>query len=857
MEDKSKEQLLMEIDELRQSIAELEGKEAEGKKAGEALRKSEERYRILVKTIVHGIQEIDTLGTITFVSDAYCRLMGYEEGDLLGKTIWDFIEFETASKKEELQKYLELLVKNQPFPTPYFQRNRRKDGRVIHIQVDWNYKRNSQGLVTGFISVLTDITERRKAEEVLQKTHEELEIRVKERTVELLEANERLQLEVDERKQAEKALRDAKDFSDNLIDSMQDGFSVLDPQGVHIDVNLALCQMSGFSREELIGVGPPHPYWPPEAYEEIESAFQKTLRGEFDSFELTFMRKNGERFPVIVSPSQVEDSEGDVVSYFATIKDITRRKQAEEALRESEKRYRTISELSTDYIFSLRPDSSGQFLTEWLTDGITRITGYTEDEIPSTVNWAQVIHPEDRWTLQDNIKAWSLGKSTTREVRVITKKGETRWVRIHTQPQLDAQGHIVRIIGAGRDITERKQAEEALRESEEKLRILFDSTHDLISLTDVNAKTLWANPAWKEVFGDDLEGREDPFKLIHPEDIKKTATSWQTLVEGDGEIRNLEYRFKDNRGEYMAFESSAQKVMVGGETLIFVIAHDITGRKQMEQELEEQRIKAVQADRLHALGGMAAGVAHELNQPLAAISTTAEGICLRHQAGIEVSSEQVTQQMGDVLKLVDRMSEIINHMRVFARDTSEVGSLPFRISEAIQNTLKFVQAQLKVHGIAVHVDIADDLPECRGWPNEIEQVLLNLISNARDVMDARGEKMKTGELPSDPGWQPVLGIQVRLGPDGGFLRIEVSDTGGGIPEDTLPRIFDPFFTTKEVGQGTGLGLSIAQGIVEKHGGRLEVGNRPGDGVTFSVVLPVAVRNCRKARWPIEGDKPLC
>ena len=122
--EKPKEQLPMEMRELRQLIAELEEKEAERKKAGETLQKSEERYRILVKTIPHGIQEIDTSGTITFGSDAYCRLMGYEEEELLGKTIWDFIEFETASGKEELQAYLKLLVRDQPSPAPYFQRKR-------------------------------------------------------------------------------------------------------------------------------------------------------------------------------------------------------------------------------------------------------------------------------------------------------------------------------------------------------------------------------------------------------------------------------------------------------------------------------------------------------------------------------------------------------------------------------------------------------------------------------------------------------------------------------------------------------------------------------------------------------------
>ncbi|MCK4283571.1 MAG: PAS domain S-box protein [Candidatus Brocadiae bacterium] len=143
-------------------------------------------------------------------------------------------------------------------------------------------------------------------------------------------------LDITERKRAEQGLREAKEFSDSLIASMQDGVAILDSRGVHVDVNPAFCQMTGFSREELIGVGPPHPYWGPEEREQIDATFQKTRRGEFQDFELTFQRKNGERFPVIVSPSSIKDVQGNVLSYFATVKDITERKRAEEEHRQQE-----------------------------------------------------------------------------------------------------------------------------------------------------------------------------------------------------------------------------------------------------------------------------------------------------------------------------------------------------------------------------------------------------------------------------------------------------------------------------------------------------------------------------------------
>lgn len=155
-------------EELEERVKQLEKEAVESMEAKKRLQESEDRYRTLVETIPYGIQEIDTSGVITLGNDAYFRLMGYEKGELLGKAIWELIEFETGSGKEELQEYLNLLVKDQPSRTPFFQRNRKKDGKVIDTQVDWNYKRNEQGLVTGFISVLTDITVRKRAEEALQ-----------------------------------------------------------------------------------------------------------------------------------------------------------------------------------------------------------------------------------------------------------------------------------------------------------------------------------------------------------------------------------------------------------------------------------------------------------------------------------------------------------------------------------------------------------------------------------------------------------------------------------------------------------------------------------------------------------------
>jgi len=222
--------------------------------------------------------------------------------------------------------------------------------------------------------------------------------------------------DIEDQKRAEETLRESKEFAENLIGSMQDGFSVLDSDGVQIDANPAFCQMTGFSREELIGVGPPHPYWPPEAYEEIEKGFQKTLRGEFSDIELTFMRKNGERFPVIVSPSWVKDKQGNVTSYFATVKDITDRKRAEEEKRRLEERSLKVVEDIFRFIpegvlvFSRKMEllRQNQAFRE-LVSGYAKRLGFAEDELENLII--------------DKIKA-GLGDKNIKEIR-ISRKHET------------------------------------------------------------------------------------------------------------------------------------------------------------------------------------------------------------------------------------------------------------------------------------------------------------------------------------------------------------------------------------------------------------------------------------------------
>jgi PAS domain S-box-containing protein len=297
------------------------------------------------------------------------------------------------------------------------------------------------------------------------------------------------------------------------------------------------------------------------------------------------------------------------------------------------------------------------------------------------------------------------------------------------------------------------------------------------------------------------------------------------------------------------------------------IIRDITEQKEMEdllklytenlqqvieeksRELDRQHIQLIQSSKLATLGEMATGIAHELNQPLSGIRTRAQLVTKALQRGV-LKSERIEQNQLEVIQLVDRISNIINHMRIFARQDQQKFS-PFKITQSIQGALSLIGEQLRIHAVDVRLDAPADLPLVLGEPLQLEQVLLNLIANARDAMDVRAE----AERQQGREFRKLLTIRVRQTP-AKEICVEIGDNGIGMNEETRARIFEPFFTTKPVGRGTGLGLSISYGILTNHGGRVEVESQTGEGTQFRIHLPSWDGSEESAQAAPREDLPL-
>ena len=301
--------------------------------------------------------------------------------------------------------------------------------------------------------------------------------------------------DITSRKQAEEALRDALEFSNNLIGSMQDGVSVLDPEGVILEINPALCHITGFSREELVGIGPPHPYWPPEEYERIYAALSETMKGRKRVFELIFMRRNGERFSVIVSPFCVKSKDDRILSYAATVRDITNRKRAQEALATERNLLSTLVNLLPTWIFV--KDRESRFLVanqacanNMSADSPEKLIGKTDaDFYPPQV--AAHLRSEELDVLNGT-------PVVNREVTKKAADGSQHVILVHKVPVYDCDGAISGLVGAGFDITQLKVAENELRASEAFQRDILNSLPAHIAVLDPTGVILEVNEPWQQ-----------------------------------------------------------------------------------------------------------------------------------------------------------------------------------------------------------------------------------------------------------------------------------------------------------------------------------------------------------------------
>jgi PAS domain S-box-containing protein len=588
-----------------------------------------------------------------------------------------------------------------------------------------------------------------------------------------------------------------------------------------------------------------------------------------------YRHKDGPLIPVELLMDVTRDDAGRPIGLFAFITEISQRIQAERALVESERRARTIFDGIHDMIFVHDQDS--RILDA--NPAAARLLGYTREELIG-MNTSQIDTPEFAAGFEERLRQQLEDGRLSCEGMYRTKDGQTIPVEVATSTvQFDEQ---IAILAVVRDITERKALERtrrefarvqlqsaqaleaknrALSQSEERYRRLTEGSLDAIVVTDGQGRILLFNPAAEKIFGhESKEVLGEPLDLLIPSIFEQNASA-ATSTDAPRAAGGLSPDVSPILGKTV--ELTGRKRDGGGFPIeISFSAVEASGRVEyvasIRDQTERQRMRAMLAhtDKLASIGLLSAGVAHEINNPLsyvgnnlAVLQRDVTGLLEmlgQAEAGFEAIKETAPEKAARFAELseevdwpyirqnlapmidrtlegVRRVANIVQKMRGLAR-TSRPRWESVTFAELLDSALEMMRGRLKRDGVDVTIDNHGvQVVQC--VPTDISQVLLNLLINAVQAVEAANGRPEGGRIK----------IEVRhLGP---WVQISVADNGAGIAPEDLDRLFDPFFTTKPVGEGTGLGLAISHGIITGHGGRIEVDSRPGEGTTFRVLLP--------------------
>lgn len=505
----------------------------------------------------------------------------------------------------------------------------------------------------------------------------------------------------------------------------------------------------------------------------------------------------------------------------------TQRRLTELALKESEEKLRSIISTSPDWIWECDPTGAITFSNA----AIESIVGYAVTDLMGK-QILPFLHQEDAFAFAAEFPVFVKTKKgwRGRRMRWLHKDGNYRWLESNAMPMLDTEGTVIGFRGVDRDITERIKAEESLRQSEEKFRLITENTTDLIALLDLAGRRIYVSPSYGTLLEspDALIGT-DAFGEIHPDDRARVKDAFATTATTGHDLR-VEYRLIDSRGNLRYIESNGNviKDRSGRPMNVVVVSRDVTERKRLEEQL-------LHAQKMESIGTLAGGIAHDFNNILS-ILLGYTSILQKEQP----EAEKVARSAEAMTTAIQRAAGLVRQLLTFARK-SEANLAPVNLNTVAQEVADMCRHTFP-KTIAITTRFFERLPMVVADHNQLHQALLNLCVNARDAMQDHGSLSITTDVVD------AAALRARF-PDAaadGYVRLSVSDNGGGMDESTKARIFEPFFTTKEKGKGTGLGLAMVYGVVKTHQGFIDVESEMRKGTTFHLYFPI----------PTPDSKPL-
>ena len=632
--------------------------------------------------------------------------------------------------------------------------------------------------------------------------------------------------DITDRRRAEEALLRSEQLYRGIFESASIGMTRVSLDGIYREVNPAMTRILGYSAAELVGM-PVEAFTYPEDLENRAQFLRDLIEGNivFGEQERRFVHKNGSLVRTLISASVQRDQGGRPLCFISLVQDISERKAAGDALRESEERHRQIVESSTDAIIV----RSGDAVIYANPAAIKLFRASCAEELMGK-RYLDLIHPDDRPESMERIRKGNKEKwiAPPREHRILTLDGQPVHVESTGVP-VQYKGE-TQLFGVFRDITERKRIDEKLRETERKYRELAESLPQVIFEVDSKGNLVYLNQTGYALFG------------YTPEDLGKGFNVLETFIPEDREriasdiMLNLEGRML-GRQEYTAVKKDGTKFPVGvhanrvmrekNATGVRGILIDFTPTKLAEEEKKKIEIQLQQAQKMEAIGALAGGIAHDFNNILSAI------IGYTELATLNEGAEHCTAELKEVLTAANRAKDLVKQILAFSRQTDEE-RMPVRVALVAKEAVKFLRATIPAT-IEIKTRIDDKSGAVLANSVELHQIIMNLCTNAQHAIGDEAGLMEVSvqNIEIDLSQRTDL-IDLEIG---AYVRISVRDSGYGMTPDVIKRIFDPYFTTKEKGVGTGLGLAVVHGIVKKYGGTIKVESELMKGTTFQIYLP--------------------
>jgi two-component system NtrC family sensor kinase len=622
--------------------------------------------------------------------------------------------------------------------------------------------------------------------------------------------------DITESKRMERKIQEATREFEKIAEMGDDGIVVFDQDFKIIFGNQMASEIIGIPKEDLIGRN----FFTVIGIEDKEFLEGTVTRGvgigEKLCTEMTIRTPESQIKDAEVCIALAKSDTGEVKTY-AYIRDITTRKKFERDLKDSEEKLRTLFERVRHGLFI--SSKEGKFLD--CNQALLDMLDYPTKEEFLKIDIARDLYvsPEDRKTFQERIEKDGYVKDM--EVEFKKKNGEKITVLLTGHPIKNEGGEIIGYQGINLDVTERKQIVDELRETNEFFMNLIESSVDGIIAADMKGRIFIFNKgaeALTEYSAEEVIGKIH-ITQIYPEGIAKEVMRRLRSPEfgGVGKLFPTQFNVVNKAREEIPIQLSAALIYdgEGNEVASVGIFTDLRPRLKMEKKLQETHLQLVSSEKMASLGKLAAGIAHEINNPLG-------GILIYSSLIMEdvPDDDPRRQDLARIVQEASRCKEIVKSLLEFARQT-EPKMEPTDINRAITDGLFFLENQALFHNIRIVKKLDPFLPFIRGNASQLKQVLINIIVNAAEAMHGNGTLTITSYLSSDRK----------------TVFLEFTDTGEGISEKNLTRIFDPFFTTKDVGKGTGLGLSTSYGIIESHGGKISVKSKVGEGTTFTIELP--------------------